>query len=175
MFIDLLPYKQPGAFLATPMGEIRLCPCHFLGGHCRHGPFSDPEGMGLSIPWNMGLPGHRIETLCRRAGMKYRDILKWDLFAGSMITAGVMGIWGQVSLYSGYPVSSYPCLATDELDAVIVHEIGHVQHRHIHFYLLFFAGYIACIYSFLDPLVMLIVSRPLLDFSGRDFRCPGRA
>ena len=159
--IDLLPYKQPGAFLATPMGEI-VYVLVFLVAIAGMGPFLIQKVWGCHS-LEPGPARYRIETLCRRAGMKYRDILKWDLFAGSMITAGVMGIWGRFRYILVTP-SLLSMLGNDELDAVIVHEIGHVQHRHIHFYLLFFAGYIACIYSFLDPLVMLIVSSPLLDF-----------
>ncbi len=161
--IALLPFEQPGAFLATPMGEI-VYVLAFLMAIAGMGPFLIQKVWGCHA-LEPGPARYRIEAMCRRAGMKYRDILKWDLFGGSMITAGVMGIWGRFRYILVTP-SLLSMLGNDELDAVIVHEIGHVEHHHIHFYLLFFAGYMACIYAFLDPLVMLIVSSPLLDLMG---------
>jgi Zn-dependent protease with chaperone function len=161
--IDLLPFEQPGAFLATPMGEI-VYVLVFLMAIAGMGPFLIQKVWGCHS-LKPGPARCRIEVLCRRAGLKYRDILKWDLFGGSMITAGVMGIWGRFRYILVTP-SLLSMLGNDELDAVIVHEIGHVENHHIHFYLLFFAGYIACIYAFLDPLVMLIISSPIFDFMG---------
>ena len=161
--IDLLPFEQPGAFLATPMGEI-VYVLVFLVAIAGMGPFLIQKVWGCHA-LEPGPARYRIETLCRRADIKYRDILKWELFGGSMITAGVMGIWGRFRYVLVTP-SLISMLGNDELDAVIAHEIGHVEHHHIHFYLLFFAGYIACIYAFLEPLVMLIISSPVLDFMG---------
>ena len=158
--LELLPFEQPGAFLATPLGEI-VYVVIFMLAIAGLGPFLIQKVWGCRS-LEPGPARHRIELLCQRAGVKYRDILKWELFGGSMITAGVMGIWGRFRYILVTP-SLISLLRADEMDAVIVHEIGHVEKHHIHFYLLFFLGYIACIYSFLDPLVMLIVSGPVLD------------
>ncbi len=158
--IDLLPFKQPGAFLATPLGEI-VYVLIFLVAIAGLGPFL------IRKVWRCrslepGPARFRIEMLCARAHLKYRDVLKWDLFGGSMITAGIMGIWGRFRYILVTP-SLISLLREDEMDAVIAHEMGHVEKYHMHFYLLFFAGYIACIYAFLDPLVILVVSGPLPD------------
>ena len=161
--IALLPFKQPGAFLASPLGEI-VYVLVFLAAIAGLGPFLIQK-VWQCRPLEPGPVRYRIEMLCARAHLKYRDILKWDLFGGSMITAGVMGIWGRFRYILVTP-SLISLLRDDELDAVIAHEMGHVERHHIHFYLLFFAGYIACIYAFLDPLVMLVVSGPLPDLMG---------
>lgn len=161
--LELLPFEQPGAFLATPLGEI-VYVVTFMLAIAGFGPFLIQKVWGCRS-LESGPARHRIELLCQRAGVKYRDILKWELFGGSMITAGVMGIWGRFRYILVTP-SLISLLGPDEMDAVIVHEIGHVEKHHIHFYLLFFLGYIACIYTFLDPLVMLIVSGPVLDLMG---------
>ena len=161
--LELLPFEQPGAFLATPLGEI-LYVVIFMVAIAGLGPFLIQKVWGCRS-LERGPARQRIEFLCQRAGVKYRDILKWELFGGSMITAGVMGIWGRFRYILVTP-SLISLLGTDEMDAVIVHEIGHVENHHIHFYLLFFVGYIACVYAFLDPLVMLIVSGPVVDVVG---------
>lgn len=158
--IALLPFEQPGAFLATPLGEI-VYVLLFLAAIACLGPAL------IQKAWRCRplAPGHsrsRIEALCRRAGIAYRDILKWELFGGGMITAGVMGIWGRCRYILVTP-GMIRLLRDEEVDAVIAHEIGHVQKYHIHFYLLFFAGYIACIYAFFDPLALLLLSGPVLD------------
>ncbi|SMC58893.1 Zn-dependent protease with chaperone function [Desulfocicer vacuolatum DSM 3385] len=158
--LELLPFEQPGAFLATPLGEV-VYVLTFMVAIAALGPFLIQKVWGCHS-LNPGPIRQRIEQLCRRAGVKYRDILKWELFGGSMITAGVMGIWGRFRYILVTP-SLMSLLGNGELDAVIVHEIGHVENRHIHFYLLFFVGYIACIYAFLDPLIMIIVSGPMLE------------
>jgi Zn-dependent protease with chaperone function len=158
--LELLPFEQPGAFLATPLGEI-VYVIIFMVAIAGLGPFLIQKVWGCRA-LEPGPARQRIEVLCQRAGLKYRDILKWELFGGSMITAGVMGIWGRFRYILVTP-SLMSLLRSDEMDAVIVHEIGHVEKHHIHFYLLFFVGYIASIYAFLDPLVMIIVSGPVLD------------
>jgi len=159
--IELLPFEQPRAFLATPLGEI-VYVVIFMLAIAGWGPFLIQRVWGCRS-LEPGPARLRIEKLCHRAGVKYRDILKWDLFGGSMITAGVMGIWGRFRYILVTP-SLISLFTTDEMDAVVAHEIGHVEKHHIHFYLLFFVGYIVCVYAFLDPLVMLIVSGPVLDF-----------
>ncbi len=103
-------------------------------------------------------PGYyraRIEAVCARAGLAYADILKWELFGGSMITAGVMGLVGRFRYILVTP-ALVDALDGDEIDAVILHEIGHVQRYHMLFYLLFFVGFIGCNFVFFEPMILLL-------------------
>ncbi|MDX9787580.1 MAG: M48 family metalloprotease [Desulfobacterales bacterium] len=81
-----------------------------------------------------------IEARCRKAGITYNDIVYWPIFGGSMITAGVMGLVGKFR-YILVTKSLLRYLSSEELDAVIAHEIGHVKKHHLLFYLMFFTGF----------------------------------
>ncbi len=159
--IELIPFEQPKGFLATPQGEILYVLAFMVAVAC-FGPFLIQKIWGCKS-LEPGFIRARIEALCRRANLSYADILKWELFGGSMITAGVMGLWGKFRYILVTP-AMVGRLEPDEIDAVIVHEIGHIQQRHIHFYLLFFAGYIACVYSLFDPMVIIYYSEPVIGF-----------
>jgi len=151
--IQILPFDGPKNFLATPFGEI-LYVLFFLFAVASFGPFLIQKMWGCSS-LEPGPIRERIEALCRASGVGCADILKWELFGGSMITAGVMGL---VSRFRYILVT--PALVTlmtpHEIDAVIAHEIGHVKHHHIHFYLFFFTGYIAFVYTLFDPMLLII-------------------
>ncbi|MBF0200929.1 MAG: M48 family metalloprotease [Desulfamplus sp.] len=160
--IEMIPFSQPKAFLSTPLGEILYVLVFLITVAC-FGPLLIQKIWGCR-PLEQGTVRHRMELLCKRANLSYADILKWELFGGSMITAGVMGLWGKFRYILVTPalISS---LEPEELDAVIIHEIGHIQQKHIHFYLFFFAGYIACIYSLFDPLILIYYSMPLIKIT----------
>ena len=96
-----------------------------------------------------------IEQVCQKAGLKYRDILKWELFGGAMITAGVMGVVSRFRYILVTP-ALLNTLSEDEIEAVIFHEIGHVQKHHMLYYLMFFAGFIAINFLFFEPLMLLL-------------------
>jgi len=77
----------------------------------------------------------RLEALCRRVGLTYRDILIWQS-DGMVVNAAVMGLMKPVR----YILLSDGLLETMEderIEAVFGHEAGHVKHMHIPFYLLF--------------------------------------
>ncbi len=114
-------------------------------------------------PLEPGFNRHRIERVCAMAGLKYKNILKWELFGGGMITAGVMGLVGKFRYILVTP-ALLTALDDDEIEGVILHEIGHVHNHHMLFYLFFFAGFIACNFVFFDPLMLVIyLIRPLYD------------
>jgi Zn-dependent protease with chaperone function len=161
--VQLLPFEQPKGFLATPQGEITYVVA-FLFAMAAFGPYLIQK-LWRCRPLEPGPVRDRIEALCRRAGLRVADILRWELFGGSMITAGVMGIVARFRYILVTP-ALIALLRPEEIDAVIAHEIGHIQRRHIHFYLFFFAGYIACVYALFDPLLLLLYySRPLFDLA----------
>ncbi|MEA1967421.1 MAG: M48 family metalloprotease [Thermodesulfobacteriota bacterium] len=159
--IQLLPFKGIKLFFATPGGEI----CYvlvFLFAVAVFGPVLIQKLWGCTS-LEPGAARDRIEHLCARAGVKYADIVKWELFGGTMITAGVMGIVSRFRYILVTP-ALMRMLTADEIDAVIAHEIGHVQKKHMFFYLFFFAGYIASVYALFDPLILIVVySRTLFE------------
>ncbi len=72
---------------------------------------------------------HRLEAICRRAGLRYRDILLWHTDF-SMGNAAVMGLVPRVR----YILMSDLLLETmndRQIEAVFAHEIGHVVHHHL--------------------------------------------
>ncbi len=151
--IQLLPFEQPKQFLATPGGEI-VYVLVFLFAVAVFGPVLIQKMWGCTSLEN-GKNRQNIERLCAKAGIGYSDILVWNLFGGTMITAAVMGIIPKFRYILVTP-ALINNLLDEEIDSVISHEIGHVQKGHMYFYLFFFAGYIACIYSLFDPLLSLI-------------------
>ncbi len=79
----------------------------------------------------------RLEALCRRSGMRYRDILLWHT-QFNMGNAAVMGVLPPVR----YILLSDVLLETmtdDQIEAVFAHEVGHVVHRHMIWFVVFFA------------------------------------
>ncbi len=168
-FIQILPFDGPRAFLATPLGEI-LYVIFFLFAVASFGPFLIQKMWGCSS-LEPGPTRERIESLCRLAGIGCADILKWELFGGSMITAGVMGLVSRFRYILVTP-ALVSLMTPREVDAVIAHEIGHVKKHHIQFYLFFFAGYIACVYALFDPLLVVVYAmNPLswfVSFVGMD-------
>jgi STE24 endopeptidase len=71
----------------------------------------------------------RLEEMCRRVGLRYRDILLWQTDY-SMANAAVIGILP----YWRYVLLSDRLLETmsdDEIEAVFAHELGHIVHHHM--------------------------------------------
>ncbi len=74
----------------------------------------------------------RLEAICRRSKLRYRDILLWRT-GNAMGNAAVMGVLPQVR----YILLSDLLLQTmsdREIEAVFAHEAGHVVHRHLAWY-----------------------------------------
>jgi Zn-dependent protease with chaperone function len=106
----------------------------------------------------------RIDEICRRAGVRYADILYWPIFGGRMITAGVMGLVSRFR-YILVTEALLRILSPQEIDAVIAHEVGHVKKHHMLFYLFFFIGYMVIAYATFDLIVYLIIfSEPIYRF-----------
>lgn len=100
----------------------------------------------------------RLEDFCRAARFTCADIMLWDLFDGRLITAGVMG-FVRGSRYLLISPTLLDILNEDELESVTAHEIGHVRHRHMLFYLVFVLGYTLFAYLFFDVLSFWLLSR----------------
>ncbi len=158
-FIQILPFPELSAFLSTAPGEI----CYifiFLIVMAVFGPLLIQK-LWRCKPLENSYIRDNIKAICYKTNTGFQDILKWDLFGGSMITAGVMGVWSRFR-YLLVTEAFINLLDDNEIEAVISHEIGHVKKRHLYFYVLFFAGYMSCVYFLFDPLMLLIYSSSLL-------------
>ncbi|RLB87897.1 MAG: peptidase, partial [Deltaproteobacteria bacterium] len=122
--LALLPWSSLKNILQTPAGEIGYIAL-FLIAVTILGPVLIKKIWNCN-PLEQGLPRTKIENVCKKAGLKYSNILKWELFGGTMITAGVMGLVGRFRYILVTP-ALLNSLNDDELTAVMLHEIGHVQ------------------------------------------------
>ncbi|MEA3333850.1 MAG: M48 family metallopeptidase, partial [Pseudomonadota bacterium] len=90
-----------------------------------------------------------IVELCRQQRVGYRDIMLWPPFEGRMATAAVVG---------AFPFSRYLLITPDlmrllnsnEIIAVMSHELGHVRYRHLLFFLVFFLTFFFFNYLYFD-------------------------
>jgi Zn-dependent protease with chaperone function len=84
-------------------------------------------------PMEEGPLRRRLESLCRRSGMRYRDILIWHTHF-NVGNAAVMGLLPRFRyiLLSDLLLER---MDDDQIEAVFAHEIGHVVHRHMAWYI----------------------------------------
>jgi len=133
--IYLLPFDFLKHLLATTAGQTGYF-LFFLLMVAIFGPMLIQQFWGCK-PLSRGIHRTLIEASCARAGVAYAEILSWPIFGGRMITAGVMGLVKRFRYILVTP-ALLRFLDLKELDAVILHEIGHIKRRHLFFYLLFF-------------------------------------
>ncbi len=77
----------------------------------------------------------RLERLCRRIGLRYRQIRIWDT-GGVLVNAGVMGLHRAVR-YILISDALLEQMDDRQVVAVFGHEAGHVKHHHMGYFLLF--------------------------------------
>ncbi|MBW1998491.1 MAG: M48 family metalloprotease [Deltaproteobacteria bacterium] len=108
-----------------------------------------------------------LREFLKSVGFTYRDILRWPIFEGRMMTAGIMGI---VPRYRYILVTDalLEILSVDELKAVLAHEVGHARYRHMLFYVLFFIGFMVLFPGLFDLSYYFFAAQPLfLDLFSR--------
>ncbi|MEK7756009.1 MAG: M48 family metallopeptidase, partial [Planctomycetota bacterium] len=88
-----------------------------------------------TAPLEAGPLRGRLEDICRRIGLRCRDILIWKS-DGIMINAAVMGVFAPVR-YVLLSDALLATMSTRQIEAVFGHEAGHVRHRHIQHFLVF--------------------------------------
>ena len=160
--IHALPFKLPKQFLATTEGEI----VYFLVFLCIVAVIGPAliQKFWRCKPLETGYDRDRIEDLCKRAGVKYAEILYWPIFGGRMITAGVMGLTRKFR-YILVTDALLRILEPEEINAVIAHEIGHVKKNHLLFYLGFFTGFMLLSYATFDLIIYFVVfTEPMYKF-----------
>ncbi|MEW6220157.1 MAG: M48 family metalloprotease [Thermodesulfobacteriota bacterium] len=102
----------------------------------------------------------QMEAFCRAQKLQVAGILLWPLFEGQALSAAVMGLTGRFRYILITP-GLLRVLTPEELEAVLAHEIGHVKHRHLPLYLVFFMGFGLLAHLAADPLTYLAVSSDL--------------
>jgi STE24 endopeptidase len=79
----------------------------------------------------------RLEAICKRCGLKYRNIMLWQTDF-SMANAAVIGLlpgWRYVLLSDRL----LETMSDPEIEAVFAHELGHIVHNHMGWLVVFFA------------------------------------
>lgn len=156
--IALTPWGKPGRFLNSTEGQMAFFTGFLLvlmtimprlvqvWWGCR--PFPRTETV------------RELEAFLREHGLRYRALLRWPLFEGRMLTAGIMGI---VPRYRYILITDglMELLSLEELKAVLAHEMGHARYRHLLFYLLFFLGYIVLSFGLFDVFFYVFASQPV--------------
>ena len=104
-------------------------------------------------------PSARIDELERflhEKGLRYRQLLRWPIFEGRIMTAGIMGV---VPRYRYILVTDalMGVLSTEELKAVLAHEMGHAKYRHLLIYVFFIFGYLIFWFGLFDPEFYIIL------------------
>lgn len=100
-----------------------------------------PEALRYILPTTSLPPGPlraRLESFCDRTRLRHRDILLWHTH-GTMSNAAVMGVIPRFRyvLLSDLLIET---LSPRQVEAVFAHEVGHVRHHHMLWYLLFVVG-----------------------------------
>jgi Zn-dependent protease with chaperone function len=158
--IQLLPFDLPKRVLNDPMGQIAYF-LVFLVVTAIFAPLLI-QRFWRCRSMEAGPDRDRIEALCRRAGVRYADIVYWPIFGGHMITAAVMGLAARFR-YILVTDALIKLLSPDEVDQVIAHEIGHVKRKHLLLYLLFFIGFMVISYAAYPVSVLLFFKGPVLQ------------
>ncbi|NLI32796.1 MAG: M48 family metalloprotease [Deltaproteobacteria bacterium] len=99
-----------------------------------------------------------LEAFCTRYGFRVADFKLWPLFGGEMLTAGIFGILPRLR-YILITRGLLTILNTNELHAVMAHEMGHARRYHMIFYLLLFSAFMALTFSFNDGLFLIILTQ----------------
>lgn len=111
------------------------------------------------------LPSGKVQELkdfLSEKGLKYRDLLKWPIFEGRIMTAGIMGI---VSRYRYILVTEalMDILSLEEIKAVLAHEMGHAKYRHLILYVFFIFGYLIFWFGLFDPEFYIILENYIYE------------
>ncbi|HIC86169.1 MAG TPA: tetratricopeptide repeat protein [Desulfobacterales bacterium] len=110
-------------------------------------------------PLPRGQKTEAIREFLDSHGLKYRDLLRWPIFEGKVLTAGIMGIVARFR-YILLTDALLEILSVEELKAVLAHEMAHAKYKHLLFYILFFGGFVVISYGLLDFLFYTIAAHP---------------
>lgn len=152
--INLLPFDTPRRLLAKPEGQLVFFSC-FLAALIIVAP-SLIKFFWQCRPLPPGPKRKLIEAMCEKAKLGYNNILRWPIFQGRLLTAGVMGLVKRFR-YILVTEGLLQILDDDEINAVMAHEIGHVKKKHLILYVVFFLGFIVLSYAVFDLILYAIM------------------
>jgi Zn-dependent protease with chaperone function len=112
------------------------------------------------VPFPKGPLRNLIEDFLKRADVSCKEILIWPMSGGRSCTAAVLG------LVPGFRYILFtPCLVKhllpQEIEAVLSHEVAHLRHRHLLWYIFFLGTFAVIAYRLLDPIGTWLISRRL--------------
>ncbi len=164
--ISFTPWGGPDSFLNKPKGQflffailitflmVFLPQLIQYWWRCR--PFEPSEKV------------REVKGFLREKGLKYRELMRWPIFEGKMMTAGIMGIIPRFR-YILITDALMEVLSLEELKAVVAHEMGHAKYRHLLFYIFFFLGFMVLVlglFNLEDPgLYILFLEYLFITFS----------
>lgn len=97
----------------------------------------------------------RLENFMKNHNIKYRDIIVLETRGSSIVTAGVVGPIGAFR-YIFYTDTILELLNADELEAVMTHELGHIKHNHLIFYIFLLAGFFVLAWTIVRTGVFMV-------------------
>ena len=114
--------------------------------------------------WPDGPVRDLAERVLAQAGVKVGAILSWPIMQGRLLTAGILGVAPRFRYLLLTP-ALVEAMTPAELAGVVAHEAGHVRHRHLVSYLLFFLGFFILAYALAGP-ISIGLNLSLLWLSG---------
>ena len=102
-----------------------------------------------------------LKVFLEEKGLRYRNILRWPIFEGRLMTAGIMGI---VPRYRYILITDklMGILSQEELKAVAAHEMGHAKHRHLLYYIIFILGFMILSFGLFDIFAYFFAAQPFI-------------
>ncbi|MEA3386185.1 MAG: M48 family metalloprotease [Thermodesulfobacteriota bacterium] len=112
------------------------------------------------VPFPKGPLRNLIEDFLKRTNVSCKEILIWPMSGGGSCTAAVLG------LVPGFRYILFtPCLVKhllpQEIEAVLSHEVAHLRHRHLLWYIFFIGTFAIIVYRLFDPIETWLISRRL--------------
>jgi len=157
--IALSPWSGPEALLGRIEGQIIFF-AFFLTILMIFMPPFIQNWWGCT-PFNPSDRINELKEFLNKMGFRYRDLMRWPIFEGRMMTAGIMGVMPRYR-YILITDSLMEILSVEELKAVMAHEVGHAKYGHLFFYVLFFLGYIAISFGSFEIFSNLLALNPYL-------------
>lgn len=105
-------------------------------------------------------PSERVRSLEGFLGerdFRYRHLLRWPIFEGRTMTAAIMGILPRYR-YILVTDALMETLTTEELKAVLAHEMGHAKYKHMLFFVAFLLAFMPLFFGLVKITFYLLAS-----------------
>lgn len=156
--ISLTTLAGPESFLNRTEGQILFFAC-FLIILMIFMPWLIQSWWGCR-PFDRSEKVRELEAFLREKSFRYRSLMKWPIFEGRLMTAGIMGIIPRYR-YILITDALMENLSKEEIKAVAAHEMGHVKYRHLLYYLFFFLGYMVISLGLFDLMFYFYAAHPI--------------